>query len=155
MVTSMNSELKAYQNPLLGPSYQLAYTVDCFEGDSCSFCINTCSLNACWICEVLVALLCLTLCDTMDCSPPGSSVHGILQARIREWVAIPFSRESSWARDQTRVSCTEFVKSVLNYTHEQDEVIKSTNHLYDNASGCTFPQTHCLLTLNMGDIKIS
>ena len=38
---------------------------------------------------------CLTLCDPMDCSPPGSSVHGILQARILEWVAIPFSRESS------------------------------------------------------------
>ena len=36
-----------------------------------------------------------TLCDPMDCSPPGHSVCGILQARIREWVAIPFSRESS------------------------------------------------------------
>ena len=41
----------------------------------------------------------------MDCSPPGSSVHGILQARILEWVAIPFSRRSSQPRDQTRVSC--------------------------------------------------
>ena len=39
--------------------------------------------------------LCLTLCDPMDCSPPGSSVHGILQSRILEWVAIPFSRGSS------------------------------------------------------------
>ena len=38
---------------------------------------------------------CLTLCDPMDCSPPGSSVHGILQARIFEWVAMPFSRGSS------------------------------------------------------------
>ena len=37
--------------------------------------------------------------DPMDCSPPGSSVHGILQARILEWVAIPFSRESSQPRD--------------------------------------------------------
>ena len=43
----------------------------------------------------LVTKLCLTLCDPMDCSPPGSSVHGILQARILEWVAIPFSRGSS------------------------------------------------------------
>ena len=42
----------------------------------------------------------------MDCSPPGSSVHGILQARILEWVAIPFSRGSSRPRDQTQVSCT-------------------------------------------------
>ena len=47
---------------------------------------------------------CLTLCDPMDCSPPGSSVHGILQARILEWVAIPSSRESSPLRDQTHVS---------------------------------------------------
>ena len=35
---------------------------------------------------------CLTLCNPMDCNPPGSSVHGILEARILEWVAIPFSR---------------------------------------------------------------
>ena len=42
-----------------------------------------------------VAQLCLTLCDPMDCSPPGSSVHGILQSRILEWVAMPFSRGSS------------------------------------------------------------
>ena len=41
----------------------------------------------------------------MDCSPPGSSVHEILQARILEWVAIPFSRGSSQPRDQTQVSC--------------------------------------------------
>ena len=41
----------------------------------------------------------------MDCSPSGSSVHGILQARILEWVAIPFSRRSSWPRDPTWVSC--------------------------------------------------
>ena len=43
--------------------------------------------------KVLVAQWCLTLWDPVDCSPPGSSVHGILQARILEWVAIPFSRE--------------------------------------------------------------
>ena len=41
----------------------------------------------------LVAQLCLTLCNSMDCSPPGSSVHGILQARILEWITIPFSRD--------------------------------------------------------------
>ena len=57
---------------------------------------------------VLHAQLCPTLCDPMDCSPPGSSVHGILQARILEWVAIPFSRGSSQPRDQTQVSCTEY-----------------------------------------------
>ena len=54
----------------------------------------------CWL------LSCVWLCDPMDCNPPGSSVRGILQARILEWVAIPFSRGSSWPRDQTWVSCT-------------------------------------------------
>ena len=48
-----------------------------------------------------VAQLCPTLCDPTDCSPPGSSVHGILQARMPEWVAISFSRGSSQPRDQT------------------------------------------------------
>ena len=41
----------------------------------------------------------------MGCSPPGSSVHEILQARILEWVAVPFSRGSSWPRDRTHISC--------------------------------------------------
>ena len=54
---------------------------------------------------VLVAQSCLTLCNTMDCSPPGSSVCGIFQARILEWVAIPFSKGSSQPRDWTCVSC--------------------------------------------------
>ena len=54
---------------------------------------------------VLVAQLCPTPCDPMDCSPPGPSVHGILQARILECVAVPFSRGFSWSRNQTRVSC--------------------------------------------------
>ena len=49
--------------------------------------------------KVKVTQSCLTLCDPMDCSPPGSSVHGILQARILEWVAMPSSRGSSWLRD--------------------------------------------------------
>ena len=44
--------------------------------------------------------------NPMDCSPPGSSLHEIFQARIVEWVAISFSRASSQPRDQTRVSCT-------------------------------------------------
>ena len=51
-----------------------------------------------------VAQSCLTLCEPMDCSPPGSSVHVIFQARILEWVAISFSRGSSRPRDRTRVS---------------------------------------------------
>ena len=47
---------------------------------------------------------CPTLCDHMDCSPPGSSVHGILQAGILGWVAMPSSRGFSHPRDQTQVS---------------------------------------------------
>ena len=48
----------------------------------------------------------LTLCHPMNSSLPGCFVHGIFQARIPEWVAIPSFRESSWPRDRTRVSCT-------------------------------------------------
>ena len=48
--------------------------------------------------------LCPTLCDPMGCSPPGSSVHGIFQAGVLEWVAISFSRGSSQPRDHTWVS---------------------------------------------------
>ena len=54
--------------------------------------------------ESKVTQSCMTLCDPMDCSLPGSSVHGIDQARILEWVAISFSRRSSWSRDWTLVS---------------------------------------------------
>ena len=55
-----------------------------------------------WVSEV--AQSCPSLCDPVDCSPPGSSVHGIIQARILEWVAISFSRGSSRPRDRTQVS---------------------------------------------------
>ena len=53
---------------------------------------------------------CLTLCDPMDCSPPGASDHGILQAKTLEWVAISFSTGSSQPRDRIRVS---FVSCIL------------------------------------------
>ena len=55
--------------------------------------------------KVLVAQSCLTLCNPMPCSSSGSSVDGILQVRILEWVAISFPRGSSWPRDWTHVSC--------------------------------------------------
>ena len=48
---------------------------------------------------------CLSLCDPIDCSLPGSSVHGVFKARILEWVAISFSRGSSRPRNRTQVSC--------------------------------------------------
>ena len=53
--------------------------------------------------QCLLTQSCPTLCDPMDCSPPASSVHGILQARTLEWVAMPSSRGSSQRRDWTQV----------------------------------------------------
>ena len=67
---------------------------------------HSCILSPClfeWVSEVSQS--CPTLCDPMDYSLPGSSVHGILQARILEWVAISFSRRSSQPRNRTQVSC--------------------------------------------------
>ena len=58
-----------------------------------------------WKSESEVAQSCLSLCDPMDYNLPGFSVHGIFQARVLEWVAISFSRGSSWPKDQTQVSC--------------------------------------------------
>ena len=49
------------------------------------------------------------LCDPMDCSPPGSSVHGLLQTRLLEWVAISFSRGSPQSRGQTHISCVSCI----------------------------------------------
>ena len=59
------------------------------------------SLDLC----VLVTQSCPVFCGPMDCSPPGSSVHGMLQGRILEWAAIPFSRGSSQPRHQIHLSC--------------------------------------------------
>ena len=78
-------------------------TVQCAECMSCLLllaCTKAGSVPALtqsrlYNCRCLVAQLCLTLWDRMDCSAPGSSVHGLFQVRIPEWVAISFSRESS------------------------------------------------------------
>ena len=59
-----------------------------------------------------VTKLCPTLCNPMDCSPPGFSVHGIFQARILEWVAISYSRRSSQPSDQTRISHVSCISSL-------------------------------------------
>ena len=56
-------------------------------------------------CYCLVSKSCPTLCNPVDYSPPGSSVYGVLQAKILEWVTILFSRGSSPPRDQTQISC--------------------------------------------------
>ena len=62
--------------------------------------------------------LCPTLYGPINCSPPGSSVHGVLQARIIEWVAMPFSRGSFWPRDWTHISYISFIsRKVLYHYH--------------------------------------
>ena len=61
---------------------------------------------------------CLTLCDPVDSSPPGSSIHGILQAGILEWVTMPSSRGSSWPRDWTHISYGSSIgRQVLYHQH--------------------------------------
>ena len=75
----------------------------------------------CFCCSV--AKSCLSLCDPMDCRTPGSSVHVILQARILEWVTIAFSRESSWPRDRTKVSCIAGGFFIVWATRENQEKV--------------------------------
>ena len=68
-------------------------------------CKETGSSGGWWYVHAKSVQSCWTLCEPTDCSLPGSSVYGILQARILEWIAIPFSRGSSQPRDRTLVSC--------------------------------------------------
>ena len=82
-----------------------------FHGSATTFqnvgCFDCVSCLLYFVC--LVTQLCLTLCGSLDCRPPDSSVHGIFQERMLEWVAISFSSGSSLPRDQTHisyVSCT-------------------------------------------------
>ena len=79
----------------------------------------------------LVAHSCSTLWDPMDCSPPGSSVHGILQARILEWGANPFSRGSSPPRDQTWVSCIAGGFLTIWATREAQNTPKYRSNIWD------------------------
>ena len=62
-----------------------------------------------------VAQSCLTLCDTMDCNPPGSCVRGILQAKILEWVSISYYRGSSQPSDWTCISCVSCIGRRIRY----------------------------------------
>ena len=73
----------------------------------------------------------------MDCSSPGSSVHGILQARILEWVAMPFSRGSSWPRDWTWVSCTAAVFFTIWATREAQSILSYIAFLWGKKKSWT------------------
>ena len=76
-------------------------------------CVCVCGCAHVRTCMRAYVQSCLTLCDPMDCSPPGSSVHGILQARILEWAAISSSRRSSWPRKWTHISCLLHCRQIL------------------------------------------
>ena len=103
-----------------------------------------------------VAQLCPTLCDPMDCSSPGSSVHWIFQARILEWVAI--SRGSSWPRNRTCVSCVScFGRRILYHCTTWKAFDCSRSHLIPAKGGavlqgiklklqiCSHSHTHTLI----------
>ena len=88
------------------PGLKFRYWISGLVGTSGSECLwleifsDTCTWRVC----AKLLQSCLTLCNPMDCSPPGCSIHGILQARILQWVAMPSSRASSQPRDWTCVS---------------------------------------------------
>ena len=80
-----------------------------------------------------VAQSCLTLCDPMDCSLPGSSIHGIFQARVLEWVAISFSRGSSRPGDETCVSLI-VGRCFYHLSHQGSPILNKTEHTQNRAS---------------------
>ena len=109
-----------------------------------------CSWDSCLAYDLYVAWVvilraqslqpCPTLCDPMDCSPTGSSVHGILQARILEWAAIPFSRGSSQSRDWTQV--LQNCRQILYHLSHEGSPCASWLPLFFNISlfGCARSQ---------------
>ena len=88
--------------------------------------------------KTLVAQSCLTLCYPMDCSPPGFSVHGILQAKILERVAILFSRGFSSPRDQTLVSCIAGIFFTIWTTREAQDTILKAHKIGYNKVECAW-----------------
>ena len=100
----------------------------------------------------VVAQSCLSLCDPMDCSPPGSSAHGISKARILEWVAVSFSTGSSRLRDQTPISCLEhpllFLENFLLTPWDPPRVSPALGSLSWSPTGgasCLSMCSHCVL----------
>ena len=91
----------AFRAPGLGYTSATVKLYICIHALHVCVCVCVC---VCVIRGGLVTQSCPTLCNPLDCSPPGFPVHGISQARILEWVAISSSRGSFWPRDQTHVS---------------------------------------------------
>ena len=92
--------------------------------------------------KVLVNQSCLTICKPMDYSQPGSSVHGILQARILEWVAISYSSESSQPRDGTWVSCTVSRFFTICYSGSLLSTLKYSDFFFFKEEGKTCLSSH-------------
>ena len=92
--------------------------------------------------EMKVIQSCPTLCDPMDCSLPASSVHEILQARILEWVAIPFSRVSSPPRGKTQVSCIAGNFFTIWATREAPLIVLSKINLQFQGYSTSFLETY-------------
>ena len=103
-----------------------------------------------WTC-CLVAQLCLTLCDPMYCSFPGPSVHDISQARILEWIAISFSRWSSWPRNWTRVSCTAGRPFTIWATREGQLLDKSKLQWGITPHQSEWPSSKSVQVINAGE----
>ena len=110
-----------------------------------SFSVFRMTVNCSWSCESEVAQSCPTLCDPVDCSPPGSSVHGILRPRILEWVAISFSRGSSRPRGRTQLSCMAGRRFNLWATREDER----KNKWDEKCQGVAQNMTHDKCSINM------
>ena len=95
----------------------------------------------------LVTQSCLTLCDPMDCSPPGSPVQGVYQARILEWVAMPSSRGSSRPRDWNQVS--HIAGGFFSYNLLED---KQATFLFNNNNSSLTKNLHGCLTCDVSKI---
>ena len=87
---------------------------------------------------------CLTLWDPMDYSPPGSSVHGILLAKILEWVALPSSRGSSWPRDRTQVPWVSCIADRF-FTAEPLGKARNSKLLYDEDIDVVCPNCQAII----------
>ena len=92
---------------------------------------------------------CPTLCNPMDCSPPGSSVLGISQARILEWVAISSLKGSSLPRDQTYVSCIDRqILLPLSHLGSPQSLFNGFNSSLQYLIGCGAPNSEIIQSQN-------
>ena len=116
-----------------------------------------------WVQVCSVAQSRSILCDPMDCCTPGSFVHGILQARILEWVAISSSRGSSQCRDQTHISCTSctFAAEPIGKPMHKHYSLLANNHSFHFQSSFllfksqTLPYLHRMLLMYVSLLSLS